>query len=104
MENNLVETLAKISSEPGVVGCVFANNHGLCIGNRGESSSEAAGLVTAIYNEAMKLQGTNQQKSSSTSTSSSSTITPVISLEYGDKICLIHRNDDVTGAVYKKKK
>lgn len=94
MENNLTETMNKLTAEPGVVGCVFANSHGLCVGNKGKASVEAAGVVTAIMNQAMKLGA-----------SESASKAPVVLLDYGDnQQCLIYRTHDVTGAVYKQKK
>jgi len=76
MENELLETLDKVAGEPGIVGCVFSNSHGLCIGSRGKSTPDSAGTIAAIMNQASKLGPESK--------------TPVVSLDYGEKQCLIY--------------
>uniref|UniRef100_A0A182NSP6 Late endosomal/lysosomal adaptor and MAPK and MTOR activator 5 n=1 Tax=Anopheles dirus TaxID=7168 RepID=A0A182NSP6_9DIPT len=73
---------------PGNVGCLLANNQGLCLGASGNASEHSAGIIVAISDLASKLDPTGSS--------------PVISMETNDMICMIHKQG-VTGAIYKQK-
>ncbi|XP_055610079.1 ragulator complex protein LAMTOR5 [Uranotaenia lowii] len=88
MEEQVDHILDKIISAPGNVGCLLANNQGLCIGARGSASGKSAGLLVAISEQASKLDPNCNA--------------PVVSLDAGDKVCIIYKNG-ITGAVYKQK-
>uniref|UniRef100_U5EKL4 Late endosomal/lysosomal adaptor and MAPK and MTOR activator 5 n=1 Tax=Corethrella appendiculata TaxID=1370023 RepID=U5EKL4_9DIPT len=88
MENKVEEILDKVMQNSSNIGCLLANNQGLCIGSRGLASEKSAGLIVAISEQAAKLDPNSNA--------------PVISLELDDKVCIIHKNG-ITGAVYKKK-
>ncbi|XP_055644776.1 uncharacterized protein LOC129780482 [Toxorhynchites rutilus septentrionalis] len=88
MEEQVDLILDKVMETPGNLGCLIANNHGLCIGARGNATEASAGIIVAISEQASKLDPNCNA--------------PVVSLEVGDKVCIIHRNG-ITGAVYKQK-
>lgn len=68
MEGSLIE---EINKQQNIIGLVVANNHGLCVTQKGQGSAEAAGFITEIVNQASKLDPNGKS--------------PVISLDYGDK-------------------
>lgn len=72
-----------------VFGCVFVDHQGLCLGAKGKASTESAGFIGAIAEQASKLEPHNA--------------TPFITLETDTKTCIIKRNGTLTGAVYKYK-
>lgn len=88
MEHNLDSVMEKICNQPGVFGCVFADEQGLCIGASGKASNETAGYIAAIANHAAKLEPKNPQ-------------TPIITLENNNEKCLIQKNGTITGALYR---
>ncbi|XP_039447225.1 ragulator complex protein LAMTOR5-like [Culex pipiens pallens] len=88
MEDHVNQILDKVMANPAHVGCLLANNQGLCIGARGKASDKSAGIIVAISEQAAKLDPNCNA--------------PVVSLEAGDKVCIIHKNG-LTGAVYKQK-
>ncbi|KAL1494505.1 hypothetical protein ABEB36_010092 [Hypothenemus hampei] len=87
MEKNLDSVMEEICSNPGVTGCLFADQNGLCIGAKGKASNESAGLITAIANQAAKLEPQNKA--------------PIITLENDNQTCLIKKAGAITGAIYK---
>ncbi|XP_053696290.1 ragulator complex protein LAMTOR5 homolog [Sabethes cyaneus] len=86
MEEQVDQILDKVMTTPGNLGCLLANNQGLCIGARGNVSEKSAGIIVAISEQAAKLDPNCNA--------------PVVSLEVGDRMCIIHKNG-ITGAVYK---
>uniref|UniRef100_A0A336KGR7 Late endosomal/lysosomal adaptor and MAPK and MTOR activator 5 n=1 Tax=Culicoides sonorensis TaxID=179676 RepID=A0A336KGR7_CULSO len=90
MENQILENVSKISANQNVTGVILANSHGLCIAASGKASADSAGIVNEIVNQAQKLHPDAKG--------------PVVLLDYGDKQCMIQKNNDVVGAVYKLKK
>ncbi|XP_052868031.1 uncharacterized protein LOC128273990 [Anopheles cruzii] len=88
MEQQVETILEKVMEVPGNVGCLLANNQGLCLGAKGNASEHSAGLIVAISNLASQLD----PKCSA----------PVVSLESSDRICLIHKHG-ITGAIFKQK-
>ncbi|XP_053670587.1 uncharacterized protein LOC128720912 [Anopheles nili] len=88
MEQQVEHVLDKIMEVPGNIGCILANNQGLCLGAKGNASEHSAGIIVAISDLASTLDpGCGS---------------PVISLESNDKICMIHKHG-ITGAIYKMK-
>ncbi|KAG7200610.1 hypothetical protein KM043_001168 [Ampulex compressa] len=87
MEKNLEKTLEDINGTDGIVGCILADHAGLCLGVKGDASSDSAGIIAAIADQVAKLE----PKSA----------TPVISLQNDTRQCLIHRQGPVVGAIYK---
>ncbi|XP_065075824.1 ragulator complex protein LAMTOR5 homolog [Ochlerotatus camptorhynchus] len=88
MEEQVDQILDKVMATPGNLGCLLANNQGLCIGARGNASEKSAGIIVAISEQASQLDPNCNA--------------PVVSMEVGDKLCIIHKNG-ITGAVYKQK-
>ncbi|XP_011871578.1 PREDICTED: ragulator complex protein LAMTOR5 homolog [Vollenhovia emeryi] len=87
MERNLVKTLDDTYDQEGIVGCILADHAGLCLGVKGDASSDSAGLIAAIADLVAKLE----PKSAS----------PIISLQNDDRQCIILRKESVVGAIYK---
>ncbi|XP_048507256.1 ragulator complex protein LAMTOR5 homolog isoform X2 [Athalia rosae] len=56
MERNLERTMDNVTNVEGVIGCILADRQGLCLGAKGSASSESAGLIAAIADEAAKLE------------------------------------------------
>jgi len=88
MEKNLERVMDEICSNPGVLGCVFADQQGLCIGAKGNASNEIAGQIAAIAHQAARIEPNNKM--------------PIITLENDSQICLIQKAGPITGAIYKK--
>ncbi|XP_022903477.1 ragulator complex protein LAMTOR5 [Onthophagus taurus] len=87
METRLDRVMEAIISEPNTFGCVFAEGQGLCLGTKGEASNESAGIITAIAEQAAKLEPRNKD--------------PIIVFENNSKKCIIHRQGTITAAYYK---
>ncbi|EFN78178.1 ragulator complex protein LAMTOR5 homolog [Harpegnathos saltator] len=87
MERNLEKTLDDVISEEGVIGCILADHAGLCLGVKGNASSDSAGVIAAIADQVAKLEPKSP--------------TPIISLQNDSRQCLIHRKGLVVGAIYK---
>ncbi|KXJ80113.1 hypothetical protein RP20_CCG026577 [Aedes albopictus] len=71
MEEQVDQILDKVMATPGNLGCLLANNQGLCIGARGNASKKSAGIIVAISEQASQLDPNCNA--------------PVVSLEVGDK-------------------
>ncbi|XP_017776451.1 PREDICTED: ragulator complex protein LAMTOR5-like [Nicrophorus vespilloides] len=87
MEKPLERVMEEILNTTDVFGCVFADHQGLCLGVKGRASTESAGVIGAIAEEASKLEPNSRP--------------PVIVLESENKMCIIQRNGTITGAIYK---
>ncbi|XP_043266081.1 uncharacterized protein LOC122405424 [Colletes gigas] len=87
MEKNLEKTLDDVKNTDGIIGCILADHAGLCLGVKGNASTDSAGIIAAIADQVAKLE----PKSS----------TPVISLQNDNRMCLIQRQGPVVGAIYK---
>lgn len=89
---------------PGVYGCVFANHNGLSLGSKyflmffslilrlfflvkGQVSSNSAGIISAIAEEAAKLEPNSKP--------------PIIHFESDTRSCTIQKGSNVTGAIFK---
>ncbi|XP_011644751.1 uncharacterized protein LOC105431933 isoform X1 [Pogonomyrmex barbatus] len=87
MERNLVKTLDDTYDKENIIGCILADHAGLCLGVKGDASSDSAGLIVAIADLVAKLE----PKSGS----------PIISLQNENRQCTILRKETVVGAIYK---
>ncbi|KAF5289729.1 hypothetical protein FQA39_LY03646 [Lamprigera yunnana] len=87
MEKHLDRVMDDVLSIPGVIGCVFADHQGLCLGAKGKATTESAGIVGAMAEQAAKLEP--QHKS------------PIIIFENDTCACIIQRSGTITGAIYK---
>ncbi|EFN64546.1 Splicing factor, arginine/serine-rich 1 [Camponotus floridanus] len=56
MERNLVKTLDDMYTKEGVIGCILVDHSGLCLGVKGDASSDSAGLIAAISGLVAKLE------------------------------------------------
>ncbi|XP_071452147.1 ragulator complex protein LAMTOR5 [Hetaerina americana] len=87
MEENLDKCLEEINQLPNVIGVMYADRQGLCLGAKGHASNESAGIITAIADQAAKLEPNSKP--------------PVVLLESETKQCFIQKADSVTAAIYK---
>ncbi|KAF7991759.1 hypothetical protein HCN44_010560 [Aphidius gifuensis] len=87
MERQIDKTLEDVKNMPGVTGCLIADRSGLCLGSKGNVSSECAGMIAAIINQASKLEPGLDS--------------PVVLFENETRQCIIQRDGLVTGAVFK---
>ncbi|XP_043601924.1 uncharacterized protein LOC122576109 [Bombus pyrosoma] len=87
MEKNLEKTLDDVNNTEGIIGCILADHAGLCLGAKGNASTDSAGIIAAIADQVAKLEPKSPA--------------PVISLQNDSKKCLIQRQGAVVGAIYK---
>ncbi|XP_033114715.1 ragulator complex protein LAMTOR5-like [Anneissia japonica] len=90
MEGELDIQLDKTMNAPGVTGVICTDQQGLCLGVKGESLSQSAGLVTGLAQQAALL-------------SSDGSKVPVVCLEYEKGNILIKSEKGVSMAVRKVK-
>jgi hepatitis B virus X-interacting protein len=89
MEKHLDRVMDEVMTKPGVFGCVFVDHQGLCLGTKGQASTESAGHIAAIAEQVAKLEPYSN--------------TPIVTLENDSKACIIQRTGTITGAIYKNK-
>ncbi|XP_031623274.1 uncharacterized protein LOC116340765 [Contarinia nasturtii] len=87
MEKEIEKVLDDTIANENIVACLSANRHGLCIGARGNISSQSSGLLVALLDQAQKLEPQSGP--------------PVVVLETSKNTCLIHKHG-VTGVIVKK--
>lgn len=87
MEKPLEHIIDEMSNVNGFQGCVFADSQGLCLGARGKADPNLSGIITALAEQARKLEPNSKE--------------PIIILEGDSKLCTIQRSGDITGAIYK---
>lgn len=87
MEKNLEKTLDDVNNTEGIIGCILADHAGLCLGAKGNASTDSAGIIAAIADQVAKLEPKS--------------LAPVISLQNDSKKCLIQRQGAIVGAIYK---
>ncbi|CAL7937706.1 unnamed protein product [Xylocopa violacea] len=87
MERNLEKTLEDVNNTEGIIGCILADHAGLCLGAKGYASTNSAGIIAAIADQAAKLEPDSPA--------------PIISLQNENRKCLIQRQVAVVGAIYK---
>ncbi|RLU20253.1 hypothetical protein DMN91_006860 [Ooceraea biroi] len=56
MERNLEKTLDDTYNQEGIVGCILTDRAGLCLGVKGNASSDSAGLIAAVADQVAKLE------------------------------------------------
>ncbi|GLV35025.1 pelle [Carabus blaptoides fortunei] len=56
MEKHLERIMDDIVTTKNVYGCVFADHQGLCLGAKGEATTESAGLLVALTEQVAKLE------------------------------------------------
>ncbi|KAF7265722.1 late endosomal/lysosomal adaptor, MAPK and MTOR activator 5 [Rhynchophorus ferrugineus] len=87
MEKNLDRIMEQILSNTDILGCIFTDKQGLCIGAKGRATPESAGYIAAIANQVAKLEPNKE--------------TPIITLENDNQKCIIQNIGPITGAIYK---
>ncbi|OAD59280.1 Hepatitis B virus X-interacting protein like protein [Eufriesea mexicana] len=86
MEKNLEKILDDVNNTEGIIGCVLADHAGLCLGAKGNASTDSAGIIAAIADQVAKLEPTSPA--------------PIISLQNDNRKCLIQRQGAIVGAIY----
>ncbi|KAK3932055.1 Ragulator complex protein LAMTOR5-like protein [Frankliniella fusca] len=56
MEKSIESCLAETCSKDGVIGSLMSDQQGLCLGVKGKASIESSGVITAIAEQAAKLE------------------------------------------------
>lgn len=74
-------------THPNVYGVLLADHQGLCLGGKGKVSTDSAGIIGAIAEQAGKLEPHNRP--------------PLITLESDSRSCHIQRSGTITCAIYK---
>ncbi|KAH0952878.1 hypothetical protein HN011_004758 [Eciton burchellii] len=87
MERNLEKTLDDTCNHEGIIGCILTDHAGLCLGVKGNASSDSAGLIAAIADQVAKLEPKSE--------------IPIVSLQNDIRHCIIYRKGPVVGAIYK---
>ncbi|XP_019881177.1 ragulator complex protein LAMTOR5-like [Aethina tumida] len=87
MEKHLNRVMEEINNQPGVYGCVLSDHQGLCLGAQGKASTDSSGIISAIAEQAAKLEPRN--------------VMPIICLENDNRQIIIRRHGVVTCAIYK---
>ncbi|KAI4477417.1 uncharacterized protein LOC122515185 [Polistes fuscatus] len=87
MEKNIEKTLDEVKNNETTIGCILVDRAGLCLGVKGNASSDSAGIIAAIADQAAKLEF-------------SSTF-PIVTIQNDNRKCLIQRQGPVVGAIYK---
>ncbi|XP_078053673.1 late endosomal/lysosomal adaptor, MAPK and MTOR activator 5 [Augochlora pura] len=88
MEKSLEKTLDDVNNVEGIVGCILADHTGLCLGAKGDASTDSAGIIAAIADQVAKLEADSP--------------TAIIALQNDNRECLIQRQGLVVGAIYKE--
>ncbi|KAH8397960.1 hypothetical protein KR222_007462, partial [Zaprionus bogoriensis] len=71
------------------VGALLANRQGLCLGAKGDINPNVSGIATAISEQVAKLEP-------------QSNIPATICLYSGNKRCVIQKDGEITGIIYKQ--
>ncbi|CAH0564097.1 unnamed protein product [Brassicogethes aeneus] len=87
MEKHLNRVMEEITNQPGVYGCVLSDHQGLCLGAHGQASTESSGVITALAEQALKLEPKS--------------VMPIISLENDNRQLIIRRHGVLTCGIYK---
>ncbi|XP_064556692.1 uncharacterized protein Lamtor5 [Drosophila montana] len=89
MEQQLEKVLSEIVTQQDTVGALLANRQGLCLGAKGNINPHVSGIGTAISEQVAKLEPT-------------STVPATVCLYSGNKRCLIQKDGEITGIIYKQ--
>ncbi|XP_011494861.1 PREDICTED: uncharacterized protein LOC105359841 [Ceratosolen solmsi marchali] len=71
----------------GIVGCLVTDKSGLCLGVKGNASSESAGVLAAMADVVTKIEPSSKP--------------PIISFQNEARHCLIHQEGPIIGAIFK---
>lgn len=87
MERNIEKAMDDVCSSEGVTGVILTDYAGLCLGVKGNATTDSAGIVAAIADQASKLEPNSPA--------------PIVSLQSENRQCIIQREGAVVGAIYK---
>ncbi|XP_033210017.1 uncharacterized protein LOC117168459 [Belonocnema kinseyi] len=87
MERSIEKAMDKVINTEGVTGVILTDHSGLCLGVKGNATTDSAGIVAAIADQVEKLEETENA--------------PIISLQGDNRQCAIQRKGPVVGAIYK---
>ncbi|XP_013104594.1 uncharacterized protein LOC106085102 [Stomoxys calcitrans] len=87
MEQQLERALNEINSQPDTVGCLITNRQGLCLGAAGKINPKMSGVGMALSEQVCKLEPNLNP--------------PTIVLYSGNKRCIIQKDGEITGIIYK---
>ncbi|EDW05617.1 uncharacterized protein LOC6586003 [Drosophila mojavensis] len=89
MEQQLEKVLSEILTQQDTVGALVANRQGLCLGAKGNINPNVSGIGMAISEQVAKLEP-------------NSTLPATVCLYSGNKRCVIQKDGDITGIIYKQ--
>lgn len=89
MEQPLEEVLNEIVTQQDTVGALLANRQGLCLGTKGNINPNVSGIGMAISEQVAKLEP-------------NSSVPATICLYSGNKRCVIQKDGEITGIIYKQ--
>ncbi|XP_068155365.1 ragulator complex protein LAMTOR5 homolog [Drosophila tropicalis] len=89
MEQQLEKVLTEIVSQPDTVGALVTNRQGLCLAAKGKINPNVSGIGMAISEQVAQLEPNNPKPAT-------------ICLYSGNKRCIIQKNHDLTGVIYKQ--
>ncbi|KAK2584693.1 hypothetical protein KPH14_007029 [Odynerus spinipes] len=87
MERNIEKTLDEVKDNEAIIGCMLVDSAGLCLGVKGNASSDSAGIIAAIADQVAKLEQVSTY--------------PIITIQNDSRKCIIQRQGPVVGAIYK---
>ncbi|SPP78428.1 uncharacterized protein LOC117580792 [Drosophila guanche] len=96
METQLEKVLSDIVTQQDTVGALLANRQGLCLGAKGDINPNVSGIGMAISDQVAALE-----PKSAVSTQPEARH-PTICLYSGNRRCVIQRNGEITGIIYKQ--
>ncbi|XP_017156262.1 uncharacterized protein LOC108164844 [Drosophila miranda] len=95
METQLEKVLSDIVTQPDTVGALLANRQGLCLGAKGDINPNVSGIGMAISDQVAGLEPRN-------AVAQPEARHPTICLYSGNRRCVIQRNGEITGVIYKQ--
>lgn len=87
MERNIEKILDEVKDNEAIIGCILVDRAGLCLGVKGNASSDSAGIIAAIADQVAKLEHVST--------------CPIVTIQDDSRKCLIQRQGPVVGAIYK---
>ncbi|KAM8720351.1 hypothetical protein ACLKA7_006402 [Drosophila subpalustris] len=89
MEQKLEKVLNEIVTQQDTVGALLANRQGLCLGAKGNINPNVSGIAMAISKQVDKLEP-------------NVSVPATICLYSGNKRCVIQKDGEITGIIYKQ--
>ncbi|XP_034490290.1 uncharacterized protein LOC117793940 [Drosophila innubila] len=89
MEQKLEKVLNEIVTQQDTVGALLANRQGLCLGAKGNINPNVSGIGMAISKQVDKLEP-------------NVSVPATICLYSGNKRCVIQKDGEITGIIYKQ--